>query len=163
MHLWQLLKHTHRCTADVEFSAIVDPNMSLAHQRVTERQQGQFGDKWAGTKVFKDYRELLNSPVYPPPLLPLYCMTVRTEGEQLGHMSLVAYVQGQYSTISPRTSTLDFPQLATVQERPDALFIGLPPSYHGSIDDPKADIELQLAKAGSHGPSPFSVSLWVRR
>lgn len=32
------------------------------------------------------------------------------------------------------------------QERPDALFIGLPPSYHGSIDDPKADIELQLAK-----------------
>jgi len=82
---------------DVEFSAIVDPNMSLAHQRVTERQLGQFGDKWAGTKVFKDYRELLNSP-----------------------------------------------------ERPDALFIGLPPSYHGSIDDPKADIELQLAKAGVH-------------
>ena len=33
-----------------------------------------------------------------------------------------------------------------LKERPDALFIGLPPSYHGAIDDPKADIELQLAK-----------------
>lgn len=37
-------------------------------------------------------------------------------------------------------------QLACMQDRPDALFIGLPPSRHGSIDDPKADIELQLAK-----------------
>ena len=42
----------------------------------------------------------------------------------------------------PYTSTSAF----LLQERPDALFIGLPPSYHGSIDDPKADIELQLAR-----------------
>ena len=33
-----------------------------------------------------------------------------------------------------------------MQDTPDALFIGLPPNYHGSLDDPKADIELQLAK-----------------
>jgi predicted dehydrogenase len=35
-------------------------------------------------------------------------------------------------------------------EKPQAAFIGVPPMYHGSIDDPKADIELQLAKAGIH-------------
>lgn len=33
-----------------------------------------------------------------------------------------------------------------MQEKPDAAFIGVPPMYHGGIDDPKADIELQLAR-----------------
>lgn len=46
------------------------------------------------------------------------------------------------------------------QERPDALFIGLPPSYHGSIDDPKADIELQLAKA-RHRCSSKETEIWT--
>ncbi|KAK9807571.1 hypothetical protein WJX72_003082 [[Myrmecia] bisecta] len=33
---------------------------------------------------------------------------------------------------------------------PDAVFIGLPPKFHGSLDDPNADIEVQLARAGVH-------------
>lgn len=49
--------------ADVEFSAIVDPNTELAHQRVADLQKGKFADKWSKTKVFPDYRDLLNSPV----------------------------------------------------------------------------------------------------
>ena len=49
--------------ADVVFTSIVDPNTALAHQRIDELQKGKFADKWRGTKVFKDYRDLLNSPV----------------------------------------------------------------------------------------------------
>ena len=37
--------------------------------------------------------------------------------------------------------------LLPLQEKPDALFIGLPPSYHGGMDS-KTDIEYQLAKVG---------------
>ena len=36
-----------------------------------------------------------------------------------------------------------------LQEKPDAALVGVPPMYHGSIDDPKADIELQLARVGT--------------
>ena len=38
-----------------------------------------------------------------------------------------------------------------MQDKPEAAFIGVPPMYHGSIDDPKADIEVQLAKVGQEG------------
>lgn len=51
-----------RC-ADIEFSAIIDPNTKLAQQRVADLSKGQFGAKWQGAKVFADYRDLLNSPV----------------------------------------------------------------------------------------------------
>lgn len=43
-----------------------------------------------------------------------------------------------------------------LQDKPDALFVGLPPSYHGSIDDNKADIELQLARVITCWCSPKS-------
>ena len=33
-----------------------------------------------------------------------------------------------------------------LQEKPHAAFIGVPALYHGGYDDPKADIELQLAR-----------------
>lgn len=49
--------------ADVEFSAIVDPNTELAHQRIADLQKGKYAEKWSKTKVFPHYRELLNSPV----------------------------------------------------------------------------------------------------
>ena len=49
--------------ADVEFSAVVDPNTELAHQRIADLQKGKFAEKWSKTKVFPHYRELLNSPV----------------------------------------------------------------------------------------------------
>lgn len=49
--------------ADVEFSAIVDPNTELAHQRVADLQKGKYAEKWSKTKVFPHYRDLLNSPV----------------------------------------------------------------------------------------------------
>ena len=32
------------------------------------------------------------------------------------------------------------------QEKPDAIYIGVPPLYHGSMNDPKADMELQLSR-----------------
>ena len=49
--------------ADVEFSAIVDPNTELAHQRIADLQKGKYAEKWSKTKVFPQYRELLNAPV----------------------------------------------------------------------------------------------------
>ena len=33
-----------------------------------------------------------------------------------------------------------------MQEKPDAVYIGVPPLYHGSMNDPKADLELQLSR-----------------
>ena len=33
-----------------------------------------------------------------------------------------------------------------VQNKPDAVFIGLPPEFHGSIDDSSANIEIKLAE-----------------
>lgn len=82
---------------DVVFTCIVDPNVELANKRIEKMRSGPQGDKWAATKAFKTYKEMLDS-----------------------------------------------------KEKPDAAFIGVPPMYHGSLDDPKADIELQLAKAGIH-------------
>ncbi len=38
--------------------------------------------------------------------------------------------------------------MGCLQNKPDAVFIGLPPEYHGSIDDPKASVELELAEVG---------------
>lgn len=49
--------------ADVQFSAIVDPDIGLARQRVANLQQGKYADKWRNTKVFSHYRELLDGPV----------------------------------------------------------------------------------------------------
>ena len=48
---------------DVEFSAIIDPNTKLAHQRIADLQKGKYGEKWRNTKVYKDYREVLNPQV----------------------------------------------------------------------------------------------------
>ena len=112
--------------ADVVFTSIVDPNTALAHQRIDELQKGKFADKWRETKVFKDYRDLLNSPV------------------------ILLVILNLPFALRPRFPSVDRFHL---QERPDALFIGLPPSYHGSIDNPKADIELQLAKVVICRPS----------
>lgn len=36
------------------------------------------------------------------------------------------------------------------KNKPDAVFIGLPPEFHGSIDDSSANIEIKLAEAGVH-------------
>lgn len=33
-----------------------------------------------------------------------------------------------------------------MQNKPQAAFIGVPALYHGAYNDPKADVELQLAK-----------------
>ena len=33
-----------------------------------------------------------------------------------------------------------------MQEKPHAAFIGVPALYHGAYEDPKADVELQLAR-----------------
>ena len=60
MLAWILSLSLH---ADVEFSAIVDPNTKLAHQRIADLQKGKFAEKWRQTKVFPHYRELLDSPV----------------------------------------------------------------------------------------------------
>ncbi len=35
-----------------------------------------------------------------------------------------------------------------MQEKPRAAFIGIPALYHGAYEDPKADVELQLARVG---------------
>ena len=35
---------------------------------------------------------------------------------------------------------------ACAQDKPDAIFIGLPPQCHGSIDDPECSVELELAE-----------------
>ena len=32
------------------------------------------------------------------------------------------------------------------QDKPDALLIGLPPEFHGSVQDPNANIELECAE-----------------
>lgn len=66
--LWDLSRYA---AADVEFSAIVDPNTELAHQRIADLQKGKFADKWSNTKVFSHYRDLLDSPVrtYTLPML----------------------------------------------------------------------------------------------
>ena len=108
--------------ADVVFTSIVDPNTALAHQRIDELQKGKYADKWRDTKVFKDYRDLLNSPV---------------------NADSSCILEFRRLHLGPGLPSKNRFHL---QERPDALFIGLPPSYHGSIDNPKADIELQLAK-----------------
>ena len=34
--------------------------------------------------------------------------------------------------------------LEDADAKPTAAFIGLPPKYHGSLEDPKANIEVQL-------------------
>ena len=33
-----------------------------------------------------------------------------------------------------------------LQSKPDALLIGLPPEFHGSTNDPQANIELECAE-----------------
>ena len=33
-----------------------------------------------------------------------------------------------------------------MQHKPDALLIGLPPEFHGSVDDPQANIEIECAE-----------------
>ena len=35
---------------------------------------------------------------------------------------------------------------ACLQDKPDCLIIGLPPEFHGSVNDPAANIELECAE-----------------
>ena len=53
--------------ADVEFSAVVDPNLKLAEARIEALKKGaEHGNKWANAKAFKSYTEMLASPVSLP-------------------------------------------------------------------------------------------------
>ncbi len=49
--------------AGVKFTAVVDPNVQLAQKRIERLRKGDFGQKWADTKAFKTYQEMLESPV----------------------------------------------------------------------------------------------------
>jgi predicted dehydrogenase len=46
----------------------------------------------------------------------------------------------------------DYHEMLQAQDdsRPDAVFIGVPPTLHGAVHDPKANMELQLAEAKMH-------------
>ena len=57
-------------SVDVKFSCIIDPNTSLAEQRLKEYGQGPNAHKWADCKLFKNHREMLQSQVA---LLSLVC------------------------------------------------------------------------------------------
>ena len=46
--------------SDVVFTGVVDPNLKLAQGQVLAMSQGKHGDKWCNTKVFPDYRSMLN-------------------------------------------------------------------------------------------------------
>ncbi|KAK9814110.1 hypothetical protein WJX72_000797 [[Myrmecia] bisecta] len=51
---------------DVVFTAVVDPNTSLAQQRVEDHSKGEFGSKWSKCKVYKDYHDMLADPEGKP-------------------------------------------------------------------------------------------------
>lgn len=50
-------------TAGVTFTCIVDPDLAVAEGRIQSLRRGEHGDKWAETKAFKTYQEMLDSPV----------------------------------------------------------------------------------------------------
>ena len=49
--------------------------------------------------------------------------------------------------------------LCVLQEKPDAAYIGVPPTFHGSFNKPEASMELQLAKAS---PPSGILNNWFR-
>lgn len=53
-------------TAGVTFTCIVDPDLAVAEGRIQSLRRGEHGDKWAETKAFKTYQEMLDSPVRKP-------------------------------------------------------------------------------------------------
>lgn len=77
---------------------------------------------------------------------------------QIGSSSCTSYMKPSFTCqpdartfpalYMPAASTCLQPHQTTVcqQSKPDAVFIGLPPEHHGSIDDPKRSIELELAE-----------------
>ena len=79
----------------ISIVGIADLNTKLAERRLAARRNGKKPQIYANTRIFADYREMLD------------------------------------------------------ETHPDAIFIGLPPEAHGTIDYPK-DIELTCAKAGVH-------------
>ncbi|BDA44533.1 Uncharacterized protein UNK4.17 [Coccomyxa sp. Obi] len=46
---------------NVQFTAIIDPNLELAQKRVDDLSKGAYGHKWKGCDVFKDYHAMLEA------------------------------------------------------------------------------------------------------
>ena len=46
--------------------ALWDPDLEVAQGRIECLRRGNFGEKWAETKAYRTYQEMLDSPVREP-------------------------------------------------------------------------------------------------
>ncbi|DBA89671.1 hypothetical protein WJX79_009585 [Trebouxia sp. C0005] len=50
---------------NVQFTAVVDPNVTAAQKRIEQYQQGPYAKKWEGCQAFKDHQSMLQSAAKP--------------------------------------------------------------------------------------------------
>ena len=104
---------------DVTFSAIVDPNRKLAQDRIDTLQKGTL-EACLG-----------NSRQLEFPSIWTCRQNVRPAAGEHGKKWKNTKVFPNYQALLKDTGS-----------KPTAAFIGLPPKYHGALEDPNANIEV---------------------
>ena len=100
---------------DVTFSAIVDPNQKLAQERIDTLQKG--------TVIFGIWTSIVWHTFCSVPLF----VPVGEHGDKWKNTKVFPNYQAM---------------LDDAASKPTAAFIGLPPKYHGALEDPDANIEV---------------------